>query len=294
MPPAALDDLKKARQEIGDKVLNFYLDLPFNTFSDPAVAASLILSSNQIETNYVDLHHHLKAGSVKSLLDVGCGGGWFTVMVEKYYGIAAHGVDFNPAVVKTARQVAATAKSHATFAVHDIFSEEGLEPHYDVVSSLGVLHHTADPFGAIERIIRGLSNKPEARLYLGLYHLYGRKPFLEYFRRLKSEGKSEAELLKAFSELRPELTNQRHLRSWFLDQVLHPHESQHTLQEVHAHLQSIGFEIVSTSINQFKPIGAIDELFAKERELEPLSYQRNVVEKKYFPGFFTVCARRLA
>ena len=74
--------------------------------------------------------------------------------------------------------------------------------------------------------------------------------------------------------------------------MLHPHETQHSLEEVQGLLAALGFEIRSTSINNFRPFERIEPLFRQERELEAYSRQRNVVERRYFPGFFTVLAGR--
>jgi hypothetical protein len=66
------------------------------------------------------------------------------------------------------------------------------------------------------------------------------------------------------------------------------------LQEAHQLLDTFGFEIRSTSINRFRPFESIEPLFEQERELYDYSRQKNVVERRYFPGFFTVLARRAA
>ena len=60
----------------------------------------------------------------------------------------------------------------------------------------------------------------------------------------------------------------------------------------HDAMRPSSFEIRSTSINNFRPFERIEPLFRQERELEAYSRQRNVVERRYFPGFFTVLAGR--
>ena len=76
--------------------------------------------------------------------------------------------------------------------------------------------------------------------------------------------------------------------------MLHPHETQHTLQEVAGLLSDLGFQVVSTSINRFEPIGDLEALFESEREYEELARHALQVERRYVPGFFTVLARRQA
>ena len=81
-------------------------------------------------------------------------------------------------------------------------------------------------------------------------------------------------------------------RSWFRDQVLHPHESQHTLQEVDGWFQQLGLELASTSINHFAPIKNKRKLFKQELEYEARSRKALFDENRYFPGFFTTLARK--
>ena len=85
-----------------------------------------------------------------------------------------------------------------------------------------------------------------------------------------------------------------HNYSWFRDQVLHPHETQHTYEEVLSWFNDLGFEIVSTSINNYANIKKFkkEELFLLERKLEEYSYKQNVEKLEFNPGFFTVCAQR--
>jgi SAM-dependent methyltransferase len=230
--------------------------------------------------------------AVRSFLDVGCGGGWLCLTVDHYYGKAARGVDFNPEVVVLAGEVAARMGSRATFAAGDLFALTPADGTWDVVCAMGVLHHTRDTAAAVGVLSRLVAPGPQGRLYLGLYHAHGRRPFLDYFAGLRAHGYDEDALLAAFAALHRGLTDPRHLRSWFRDQVLHPHERQHTLAEVARWLDPLGFEIETTSINRFAPIGDLAVLFELEKGLAEVSYRRNVIERRFFPGFFSVCARR--
>ena len=122
--------------------------------------------------------------------------------------------------------------------------------------------------------------------YVGLYHLYGRRPFLQHFKKLAAAGASEDELLEEYARLDGGKTDTTHLYSWFRDQVLHPHETQHTLKEISEVCANSGAKLLSTSINQFKSFSSESDLFEQEFEYEKISLQR-IAEGKYFPGFFT-------
>ncbi|MBA3657699.1 MAG: hypothetical protein H0W69_10150, partial [Gemmatimonadaceae bacterium] len=84
----------------------------------------------------------------------------------------------------------------------------------------------------------------------------------------------------------PATDDEEHLRSWFRDQVLHPHESQHTLKEMAQLISEEGATVVSTSINRFQPIEDMNELFILEQEMERAG-EEALRKKRYFPGFFT-------
>ena len=50
--------------------------------------------------------------------------------------------------------------------------------------------------------------------------------------------------------------------SWFRDQVLHPHETQHTFEEMIPIFESIDFKIIATSINKFERIDNFDKIIS--------------------------------
>lgn len=280
-----------SESNVAERVLDFYKVLPFNTYGNLQNAAKNVIGSNQIQLCYADLHKILENKNIQSVLDVGCGGGWFSNSVAYYYNKKVLGIDFNPKAIAIASELSQELKLNATFKVADLFRVSDLGQQFDLVSSIGVLHHTHDTLGAITSIAKVLKRQSHSRLYLGLYHRYGRAPFLKYFKDLQGQGASESELFERYSELHGQLNDTQHLYSWFRDQVLHPHETQHDLKEICEHLSTIGLELESTSINGFAPIESMEQLFLQERTFEELSYLRNVKEKRYFPGFFMICAK---
>jgi len=275
---------------VGHVVRDFYEGMPFNYYSSAAAAAEQ-LRANPLPSACPDLHELLISGKVRTAIDFGCGAGWLANTVARHYAIRATGVDFTATAIARARAVSERLKiSHlASFVVGDLFEFDGATA--DLVTCVGVLHHTRSAREGFERIQRFVA--PRNYVYLGLYHLHGRKPFLELFRDLVSrEGEDAA--FRRYSEVDSSRRGDDvHRRSWFRDQVLHPHESTHTLAEVAAWLASAGFEIQRTSINGFQPFDRIDALVETEKDYEGLSRRANFVERRYFPGFFTVLARRL-
>jgi hypothetical protein len=152
-----------------------------------------------------------------------------------------------------------------------------------------VLHHTKNCSAAVRRVCEFA--KPGGHVFIGLYHKYGRQPFLNHFHEMRKRGVSEEAMLTRYKELHSDLHDDTLLLSWFRDQVLHPHETQHTLEEMVPVIMDAGMELVSTSINRFATIDSLEELYAKERKQRETAEQR-LKQNRYFTGFFVFLARK--
>lgn len=275
---------------VGHSVRSFYEELPFG-FHGRAEDAATSVREHSLAAIYPDLHALLASKGTETVTEFGCGSGWLACTMAYHYGLKVTAVDFTAAALGRAREVAALlgVSGRIQFVESDLFEyEPGVQA--DVVVSLGVLHHTRDAKAAFEHIQE--CARPSGCVYVGLYHEPGRAPFLELFRNLlESEGEDAA--LRRYAELdgihakEPTI-----LRSWFRDQVVHPHETQHTLREVCGWLAGVGLALESTSINKFGGISDVEQLFALEQTLRERSRQANIDEGRYFPGFFTVMAKR--
>ncbi len=283
--------LRDDPSDLQEQVLNFYKELPFNFYSNAVDTVVELSRSNRIKA-YPSLHRHLEANPGLRVLDVGCGAGWFVNSCAHYYGASVLGIDLNPVVLKQARSVARLMQGceAVEFIPANVFEFEPDHP-FDIVNSLGVLHHTPDCHGAVRRALKWVA--PGGRLHLGLYHLYGRRPFLAHFARMRAEGMDESLLLEEFRRLNPNIKDATHLLSWYRDQVIHPHETQHTYEEIHELLGSEGFAVEATSINGFKPLPALENLIRMEKDLERVSTRALLRKHRYYPGFFVVWARRV-
>jgi SAM-dependent methyltransferase len=270
-----------------DQVLEFYKELPFNIFGSPKEHKDFIRSGVSLKPHTALLEIIDKKTKV---LEVGCGVGRFSAQIEDRFGASVTAIDFNPIVIEYAEQAAKSLGLHVKYEAADLFKFEPREK-FDVCVSLGVLHHTDNCVAAVQRCIDTFI-KRDGYFYLGLYHLYGRRPFLQHFEKLSASGASEEDLLQEYSRLDNGKTDPTYLRSWFRDQVLHPHETQHTLKEITEVCAKSGARLVSTSINQFKKFDSESELFERELEYEEVSKQR-ISEGKYFPGFFTALYQKI-
>jgi len=268
------------------EVLNFYRELPFNVFQNEGEHRRFIKSGISLRS------HPVLAELISEetrVLEVGCGMGRFSAQLADQYDALVTAIDFNPDVIAYAIRSAELLKLRVDYQTSDLFVFEPSE-RFDVCISLGVLHHTNDCLAAIAHCLNRFL-KQGGHFYVGLYHLYGRKPFLVHFKELIKNGAKEEDLFKEYARLDNGKTDPTYLRSWFRDQVLHPHETQHTLKEITEVCAKSGARLVKTSINQFEDFETEAELFEREVEYEQVS-RRWLAEGKYFPGFFTALYRK--
>lgn len=271
--------------DIGQTVLDFYRVLPFNYYGSSEDQVKSVTQQSPIEELYPPLKGLISQSN--NILEIGCGAGWLANAIAYQYKKKVTGLDFNPHAIDRARSTAITLGLKSEFLCEDLFrfSERRRlsEDSFDLIISLGVFHHTTDCIGAIKAISNN-SLSERGHFLIGLYHKYGRKPFSQYFQGLKEVGLSEEELFEKYKELHS-LKDETHLRSWFRDQVLHPHESWHTIEEIIGSLPNFACRLVSTSINRFRGIGEPQDLIQEEKTFFNISEHR-LREKIYFPGFF--------
>lgn len=269
---------------ITQQVLDFYQAMPFNVRKSVSEAAKNVRNHDPA-LSYPPLRELI--GS-REILEVGCGVGWFTNGMAYHHQVEITAIDLNPVAIQTAKSVARRLRIRPSFEVANLF-EYVPSKKFELVASLGVLHHTSNCEAAIRRVCQRFLAE-DGVFMLGLYHHYGRRPFLELFRSMQLNGATELEMFQRFLELYGKSHDKPHVYSWFRDQVLHPHETQHTYAELRAILRSEGLRITSTSLNRFLPQEE-DEIETAEKEIENLAKQA-IQAGRFYPGFFVVFAER--
>lgn len=286
-----LDSLRQ-REAVGASVRSFYEAQPFNYHAGTESSAQAVLA-NQVAAVYPDLHALLGSGRVRRALELGCGAGWLANTLAKHYGVEVVAIDFTAPALARAREVASLLgiARRLQFVESDLFAYRS-EDRFDLVLSMGALHHTGDARGGVLHAASFVA--PGGHLSLGLYHAPGRRVFLEALQGLAASEGEEAAFQRYRALDRARRGDETLLRSWFRDQVLHPHETQHTLRELVGWLVPTGLQLVSTSINRFEPILDLESVLALEAGYADRSRRALEVEQRYFPGFFTALARRSA
>ncbi len=266
-------------------VLDFYKSLPFN-YKGSLEQEIDTIRNGRVEMLYPGLSQLLS--QEVSVLEVGCGIGWLSNSINYLYNSPVVGIDFNPVAIERACQVARIMKLKTKFLVEDLFLYEP-EILFHIVISFGVLHHTDNCAVAVRRLCERFVC-PGGYVIIGLYHKYGRQPFLDYFNKMKERGVTEEEMFAKYSILHSQIKDKTQLISWFRDQVFNPHETQHTLAEMLSILQEADMELVSTSINHFQPIKSNKNLIEEEYKYRDIAIER-LKGNQYFPGFFVFIAK---
>lgn len=173
----------------------------------------------------------------KKVLDIGCGTG------EKPIYYALHGaivdaLDFSEPSIRIAKERAKKIGVPVNFICQDLFNFN-YTPDYDYIFSLGVLHHTNNPYKGFKLISQAV--KPGGILTIGLYHRYGRiftTITRAFFRFLPFSLETKKKIVINMFNYR--WKNERVI----FDRYLTPYESTHTVSEVIKWFESNGFKVI--------------------------------------------------
>ena len=117
------------------------------------------------------IHGYSKAAGLK-VLDVGCGNGYVLCQYARN-GAEVRGVDITPTAVWLSERRFALAGLPARFDVIDGERLPYADATFDIVCSMGVLHHISNPTPLVDEIYRVL--KPGGQLIAMLYHRHSWK-----------------------------------------------------------------------------------------------------------------------
>ena len=113
------------------------------------------------------LVYDFKSGKNKAVLDVGCGNGW---VLSNFFreGAKCYGLDVTQRAVDLSQKRFEMINGNAFLMVANAEELPFRDSSFDIVTAMGVLHHTPNIDKAIREIHRVL--KPMGRIVLMLYH----------------------------------------------------------------------------------------------------------------------------
>lgn len=231
-------DWDSSKYDVTEAMKQFYEKTPFPNYDDFDNAGSLVEKARKGFFARL-LDEQIPFGS--RVVECGCGTG----QLSNFLSLANRTVIGADMCMNSLRLAQGFKEKNqlgrVTFVQMNLFRPVLKPGSFDLVISNGVLHHTADPFLAFQKISTLV--KPNGYILIGLYHTYGR--LLTDFRRMLFRINR-----KAFQFVDSRLTDKRigatRRETWFADQYQNPHESKHTIGEVLNWFSQTGFEFVSS------------------------------------------------
>lgn len=227
---------KSSSKDVTSEIQSFYEKSPFPDYDDIDNPSTLINKARK--GIFADMLNTQIPFNIR-VLDIGTGTGQLT----NFLGIAQRhvfGIDMslNSLLLAQNFKIKHNLK-RVGFYQMNLFKPVFKEKSFPVVISMGVLHHTSDPFLAFQSISKLVSDN--GYIIIGLYNKFGR--ITNEIRKLIFRLSGDR-----FKFLDPNLKNLNHNRtkklSWFNDQYKNPHESKHTIDEVLKWFNKTGFEFV--------------------------------------------------
>jgi len=247
--------------EVARRVRTFYERHPFPTY-EPTDSPGGLVEKAQLGVFAALLDRQIPYKA--RVLDAGCGTGQLPIFLSLVGGRTVVGIDFSYASLAEGRRfIQRYGQTRVALLQMDLFAL-GLSPEsFDCIISTGVLHHTADPYGAFRGLCRLLS--PGGHILIGLYNRYARIPLRVRRWIFRLAGRRLEWLDYVLRHSRDE--TKKHI--WFMDQYAHPHETTHTLDEVMGWFATNGIECLGVvpRLTPGAPLTPADRLF----EPSPLS-----------------------
>ncbi len=226
-------------EDVTEVVKAFYEENPFPNYSECETRETLAAKARQaVLADVLDK----KIGDQATVLEAGCGTGQLSNFLSMREGRNVFATDLCLNSLRLGHGFAAANDlGNIAFVQMNLFRPVFKPKSFDLVISNGVLHHTADPFGGFRSIAKLV--KDDGLILIGLYNRYGRvmtNVRRGIFNRTGTRFESLDPLLRkgGYSEMKK--------RTWFMDQYKHPHESQHTMDEVLGWFDSCGIEFVNS------------------------------------------------
>jgi len=208
------------------KVTSFYKEKPFPNYKLDDNKFTILEKGNK---NFLTYSFKKFIGHNKDVLEVGCGTG----QLSNYFAIGTNNriVGLDPTIesLELASDFSNNNNiNNITYVNADIFDDVLSENFFDFIWCNGVLHHTKDPSGAFNILIKSLKN--DGYVLVGLYNKIGRVRTIMRKYLFKFFGLNVLKILDP--TLRNLKRNSEERDAWIRDQYMHPIESLHTIDEV--------------------------------------------------------------
>jgi 2-polyprenyl-3-methyl-5-hydroxy-6-metoxy-1,4-benzoquinol methylase/uncharacterized protein YbaR (Trm112 family) len=202
-------------------------------------------------------HFPLPSGAGKTLLDIGCNWGRWSIAATRA-GYEVIGIDPSFEAIVAARRIARQLKANASYAVADARRLPFRDASFDVVFSYGVLQHFSKPdvSASVREIARVLD--PEGYSWVQMPNAYGARNLYQLARRRFREGDAfevrywtPKQLRRAFGQIGPtEVTTDGFL-------TLNPQASDLDLLPAHLRLLVQGSELLRRASGKVRALSTV-------------------------------------
>ncbi len=222
------------------KVTEFYDHSPFPNYKETDNKTTILDKGNR---NILASQFKKFVGYKKNILEVGCGTGQLSIFFSMGTNNNIVALDPTLASLKLAENFSKKYNiNNINYVNADIFDDVLSDNYFDFVWCNGVLHHTKDPYGAFQILIKSI--KKNGYVLIGLYNKIGRVRTILRKYLYKILGKKF--LLKFDPTLRNLKMDKEEQNAWIRDQYIHPIESLHTIDEVMYWFKNNDIEFVSS------------------------------------------------
>ena len=236
-------------------VLRMYMQHPYPNYS--ADERRNILAAELSRYRFLGLEQFMPNARI---IDVGCGTGHRVMPLAKHFGVKEYvGIDHSTASLKVARDLAKElAFDRATLLEGDIFHLPYPDDSFDIVISQGVLHHTSDPYGGFEELVRIC--RPGGFVNIYLYNKWNH--WRHNMQKEKVNKLAGDDIDRRFAIAHklygttPIAAMSPHEVAGFYDQYCHPHKSDHTIGETLSWFEKKGL----AHWGSYPPLGFLDFL----------------------------------
>lgn len=222
--PDGIPNLRSPGDERTETVRRFYEHAPFPGYPPRDSLHALRLRAER--SSFARRLDRAISGDAR-IVEVGCGTGQMCLYLARADRVIV-GADLTRASLRLGASAAARFELGGVHFVETDLRHPGLKPGaFDVVFSSGVVHHTADPRAAFERV--AALAKPGGIVVLGVYNLFARIPT----RLRRAAARLSGFRVVPFDPvLRDRECEAKRREAWLRDQYQHPEEHSHTMAEV--------------------------------------------------------------
>lgn len=240
--------------EVARRVRAFYERYPFPTYEQTDSPQALAQKAQAgVFASLLDQQIPYNA----RILDAGCGTGQLPIFLSMAQRRAV-GIDFSfQSLWEGTRFIKRFGLKNVHLIQMDLFALGLKEGSFDYVISTGVLHHTANPYGAFQGLCRLV--RPGGYLLIGLYNRYARIPTKARRWLFHLAGRRLDRLDPVLRRSQDEARK----HNWFVDQYANPHETAHTVDEVMRWFTASGVECLGVvpRLPPEMPLAPGDQIF---------------------------------